>query len=65
MLKSVIVSLLAALLAVTAARAEILAVVDGDTFQWGDERVRILNIDAPEMPNVMQSVGSAYLPRLD
>ena len=23
-------------------------VIDGDTIRWGDERIRILNIDAPE-----------------
>jgi endonuclease YncB( thermonuclease family) len=31
------------------AHAESIRVIDGDTFMWGSERVRIENIDAPEI----------------
>lgn len=36
-------------------------IIDGDTFRLGSERVRILNIDAPEMPAHARCDAEGYL----
>jgi endonuclease YncB( thermonuclease family) len=38
-----------------------IVVIDGDTFRLNGERIRILNIDAPEMPSGAKCEAEGYL----